>query len=68
MTWTQGIGQKDVLTLLGFAIHLNSELRIFQNSQTTLPVHLEEINWTSKCLYIMSSDTCATHMYSTGLC
>ncbi|KAJ7377325.1 Anoctamin-7 [Desmophyllum pertusum] len=33
MTWTQGIGLRDVLTLLEFAIHSNSELRIFQNSQ-----------------------------------
>lgn len=51
MTWTQGIGQKDVLTPSEFAIRLNSELRIFQNSQTILPVPLEEINWTSKCYF-----------------
>lgn len=56
MIWTLGTGQKDVLTPLEFAIHLNSELRIFQNNQTTLPVPLEEINWTSKCLYIMPID------------
>ena len=56
MTWTQGIGQKDVLTPLEFAIHLNSELKISQNSQTTLPVPLEEINWTSKCNY--HKDSC----------
>lgn len=48
MTWIQGIGPRDVLTPLGFVIHLNSELRNFQNNQTTLPVPLEETNLTSK--------------------
>ena len=48
MTWTQGIGQRGVLTPLEYATHLKSELRIFQNNQTTLPVPLEETSLTSK--------------------
>ena len=46
MTWTQEIGLRDVLIPLECVIHLNSELKIFQSSQTTSLVPLEKTNLT----------------------
>ncbi|CAH3144186.1 unnamed protein product [Pocillopora meandrina] len=47
MTLTQEIGLRDVLIPLECVIHLNSELKISQSSQTTSLVPSEKTNLTS---------------------